>query len=52
MSKVHAVIGLKNATKEEISLFKVKYPKGMHLTHDSKGKKLPYNGIFKCNSFK
>jgi len=45
--KAKSVIGLRSATKEEIQLYTKLFPNGVHVTEDSKGKKLPYNGVFK-----
>jgi hypothetical protein len=42
-----AVIGLRTATVEEIVELKQKYPRGTHVTHTSKGTKLPFNGVFR-----
>ena len=45
--KAKSVIGLRSATKEEIQLYTKLFPNGFHVTRDSKGKKLPYNGVFR-----
>jgi hypothetical protein len=41
-----AVIGLKEATPDEITALINKYPNGCHVTHKRSGAKLPYNGVF------
>lgn len=45
--KVKTVMGLRTATKEDVQLYTKLFPNGVHVTEDSKGKKLPYNGVFK-----
>ena len=45
--KVKTVIGLRTATKKDIQLYTKLFPRGVHVTEDSKGEKLPYNGVFK-----
>ncbi len=44
--KFPAVIGLRNATLDEIEELKKKHPFGSHKTHLNNGSKLPYNGVF------
>ena len=41
-----AVIGLADATKEDIEALKKKYPSGYHKTKRSDGGDLPKNGVF------
>lgn len=40
------VVGLKDATEDEIKELTERLPMGYHCTHKANGEKLPHNGIF------
>lgn len=48
-TKLSPVIGLRNATPEEIEQLKRTYPNGVYITHTILGDKLPHNGVFRTN---